>query len=518
MATEVRLRRDDTAHLMAMTPAQSELLHNIETNRLHIGDGSTLGGHPVALLSDVTPPLEDVVVATISSRAKAVTLSIPAEITTIITLGYYDSGDAGGATYTRVESQPTHAGKFQTLDGSWWELADQPLNVKMFGAVGDGVTDDWQAITNAIAYCRQTYIPPASRPFYPQRWTMRFPDGEYGTYMVSQPIVHVPGCTLLLSAGATLKASAVMDAVVTSEAINYLSAHHFGRFEGGIIDADNKAVRCIHPKMFGFYTIENTMMLDPTLHFVDLGDASLTDYGIYEAMLKSLLMRRSLDRPVPANSCGINISKCGDSHFEDIIIMDVERGMNGELWDSKVTRVHVWNTDRVNHPVKIGFFNTGANTIYSLCQVDGPCASGGSGWYFNKAGNVMLGCSLNGETAGNNVFQGVFLDTGAASTIIGCTFKASTGMLSSDIGGPGVTGSTLLGNISVRCTEVQGNRVPVVGTQSYTVAQLTALTNKKRGDRAFCHDANSTTFASVVAGGGTNWVPVVYNGSNWIIG
>lgn len=84
--------------------------------------------------------------------------------------------------------------------------------------------------------------------------------------------------------------------------------------------------------------------------------------------------------------------------------------------------------------------------------------------------------------------------------------------------GPGVEGSTLLGNISVNCSVVQGNRLPVVGTQSFTAAQLTAMTNNKRGDRAFCHDASATTFASIVSGGGSNWVPVVFNGNSWIIG
>lgn len=451
-----------------------------------------------------------------NSRSSAILESFAGSVGFVQTEGYSSAGDGGAALYKRVASQPTHTGKFQSADGAWWELADQPLNVKMFGARGDGVTDDWQSITNSLEYCRQTYIPPSSRPFYPQRWTMRFPDGVNGTYMVSQPLIHVVGCTILMSAGATLKASAVMSAVVTSETVNYLSSHHFGRFEGGIIDADNKAQRCIHPKLFAFYTIENTMMLDPTLHYIDLGDASLTTFGIYEAMLKGLLLRRSLDRPPPVNSAGINISKCGDSHFEDIIIMDVERGMNGPLWDSKITRVHVWNTDRENHPVKVGFFNTGGQCIYSQCQVDGPCDAGGGGWYFSQPGNVLLGCSVNGEVAGDNVFQGVYLDTGAFSTVIGCTFKASSGSLSGDILGPGVSGSVFLGNISNNCTLVQGNRLPMVGTQSYTVSSLP--TSPKRGDRAFVHDATSTTFASVIVGGGSNWVPVVFNGSNWIVG
>ena len=38
------------------------------------------------------------------------------------------------------------------------------------------------------------------------------------------------------------------------------------------------------------------------------------------------------------------------------------------------------------------------------------------------------------------------------------------------------------------------------------------------GDLAFVTDANATTFASIVAGGGSNQVPVYYDGTNWRIG
>ena len=52
--------------------------------------------------------------------------------------------------------------------------------------------------------------------------------------------------------------------------------------------------------------------------------------------------------------------------------------------------------------------------------------------------------------------------------------------------------------------------------KGYTVAGLAALT-PAAGDRAFVTDADATTFASIVAGGGANVVPVFYNGTNWII-
>jgi hypothetical protein len=38
------------------------------------------------------------------------------------------------------------------------------------------------------------------------------------------------------------------------------------------------------------------------------------------------------------------------------------------------------------------------------------------------------------------------------------------------------------------------------------------------GQRAFVQDATATTFGSVVAGGGSNKVPVYYDGSAWRVG
>lgn len=57
-----------------------------------------------------------------------------------------------------------------------------------------------------------------------------------------------------------------------------------------------------------------------------------------------------------------------------------------------------------------------------------------------------------------------------------------------------------------------------VVTQSTTVAGLTAAATAGSGARAFVTDATATTFLSVVAGGGANKVPVVSDGTNWLIG
>lgn len=49
-----------------------------------------------------------------------------------------------------------------------------------------------------------------------------------------------------------------------------------------------------------------------------------------------------------------------------------------------------------------------------------------------------------------------------------------------------------------------------------TVASLPS--SPAQGDRRLVTDANATTFASVVAAGGANVVPVYYDGSAWRIG
>jgi hypothetical protein len=58
-----------------------------------------------------------------------------------------------------------------------------------------------------------------------------------------------------------------------------------------------------------------------------------------------------------------------------------------------------------------------------------------------------------------------------------------------------------------------------VKTSSTTVAGLPAAgIGSGTGSRYFVTDATATTFASVVAGGGANRVPVYSDGTNWLIG
>ena len=58
--------------------------------------------------------------------------------------------------------------------------------------------------------------------------------------------------------------------------------------------------------------------------------------------------------------------------------------------------------------------------------------------------------------------------------------------------------------------------IPVTGSSN--VGSLPAATTAGVGARAFVTDATATTFLSTVSGGGSNKVPVVSDGTNWLIG
>lgn len=57
-----------------------------------------------------------------------------------------------------------------------------------------------------------------------------------------------------------------------------------------------------------------------------------------------------------------------------------------------------------------------------------------------------------------------------------------------------------------------------VKTPALTVATLPSASTAGMGSRAFVSDASATTFASIVASGGSNKVPVYSDGTNWLIG
>lgn len=110
------------------------------------------GDKAVASLIGQAGPVEP---GNFDTRLAVTFANIKPTINSIRTGGYALPGDGGAALYKRVASEPAHIGKVQSADGAWWELAETEPNLKMFGAIGDGVSDDQAAIVEAVRYAVQ---------------------------------------------------------------------------------------------------------------------------------------------------------------------------------------------------------------------------------------------------------------------------------------------------------------------------------------------------------------------------
>lgn len=136
----------------------------------------------------------------------------------------------------------------------------------------------------------------------------------------------------------------------------------------------------------------------------------------------------------------------------------------------------------------------------------------------SNSGNTAVGSdALLLATGSNNVAIGYeagnSITTGSNNICIG---------YNADTTSPVISNLISLGNSSHVAFRVPG--INYVANVSYfnhgvlTVATLPAAVTAGAGARAFVSDANATTFASIVAGGGANNVPVYCDGTNWRIG
>lgn len=122
--------------------------------------------------------------------------------------------------------------------------------------------------------------------------------------------------------------------------------------------------------------------------------------------------------------------------------------------------------------------------------------------------NVAIGHqALSNNTSGQNTAIGpqCFTNTNSFANCTAIGYQAE----------PTKNNQVVIGNASVVETVLRG---VLRANTTYTVAGLPLVADAGAGARAFVTDANATTFAAIVAGGGANGVPVYCDGTNWRIG
>ncbi|MGL4960999.1 MAG: hypothetical protein ACRC67_07185 [Inquilinus sp.] len=113
-------------------------------------DITAVGGSVVQnqLVSDLGAPID------YQTLADAQAATVPAAKTLVRLASRTAAVSGSGAWYARSVSMPSHPGRWQDATGDWFELAETYPDVRMFGAVGDGIADDIQAFDDCLAYCK----------------------------------------------------------------------------------------------------------------------------------------------------------------------------------------------------------------------------------------------------------------------------------------------------------------------------------------------------------------------------
>lgn len=165
---ETRNIRDAMLEMQAAAAASAAaaLASENDASASEIAAAASAAASEAALLSYVTVSAgiaSDIVsqsnVPIYSSAEIVESYDIPVHIAALRTNGFAVTGDGGAALYVRVVSEPSHAGKIQSNDGAWWELAVPGVSTRMLGTNHDGATNDAAAINAAVAAAADLAVP-----------------------------------------------------------------------------------------------------------------------------------------------------------------------------------------------------------------------------------------------------------------------------------------------------------------------------------------------------------------------
>lgn len=159
----------------------------------------------------------------------------PSDVVGLLTYGYYAPGDGGGGFYKRSPIQPSLSGYGTSATGGYFVLDGASLNVKQFGAKGDGVTDDTSAIqaamaaANCLIFPQGVYVVSSTLTF--SRSYQRLYGGSMGGYYTASS-----------GGGAELKWNGAVGGTIMRVPTGY----HNPQIERLALDANDKANHCLH--------------------------------------------------------------------------------------------------------------------------------------------------------------------------------------------------------------------------------------------------------------------------------
>ncbi len=285
------------------------------------------------------------------------------------------------------------------------------VDVRYYGAVGDGVTDNCTALTNAAnaAAGGVMYVPPS--------------------VFATSCAVNLPvNASLYLEPGAVIQAKtgSAMTAVVVAGSTGFWADQMISG--GGTLDANNTAQRALWLKRQYRGRIANLRMLNATSYCMQNGDTADGYTGSNSMDAVEFWCYRT-GSAIPAGSYGIWTDNATDSKYVQGYVKGYAEGVRDDVGGSRYGYLHVWDTNQ-NGAMTACFDDNGQGNWWSDNICDSPTQYGAVLRSFNShwSNNRF---ELNGTySVTNTVIAFHSLNPDPTSFFVGNEFTATvtTGM------------------------------------------------------------------------------------------
>lgn len=172
------------------------------------------------------------------------------------------------------------------------------------------------------------------------------------------------------------------------------------------------------------------------------------------------------------------------------------------------------------------YFNDGTATQWAEMEAQYNYSYVGGNADFTQIASNVLPFSDAAYNLGSSSYQ--WKDAYLSNALYVTSVTSSSVMASSTITATGnITGGNLISNgtITIGAVSTTGNvtannviSTTTIKTNATTYSSLPLPNSAGAGARSFITDSDTVTFLSVVSGGGSNAVPVISNGTDWIVG
>lgn len=250
-------------------------------------------------------------------------------------------------------------------------------NVLHYGAVADGATDlsgPFQTAINTLS----------ARP---EGGVVYIPSG---TYVLEHPVQLMPRVSIIASPAAHIRAGTDLPYMLDTPTGDTHLRLRDQYIIGGRWDGAARADRAFRLRDFQALWIQNVTLLDFQSAYIDI-DGSEASATCYELMLNQVMIKRTVAAgPRPAGNVGIRAGRhragLSDSHFSDVVISGVERGLSGGFFICKFHGIHVWSYGPTQGRLHTAFYMQGRNNHFVQCQIDNPMEHG---WFIDEDGTFI---------------------------------------------------------------------------------------------------------------------------------